>query len=93
MHCRGVASTLLRASFVEFRLLGWRVVAGQVDRLTNTGSAAGLDRTRINGTRRDIVKDYANFGSSVYAPLARDGRVVDKPLSKLEDAVAGALPL
>lgn len=66
------------------------VVESRIDKLTNTGSAAGLDRTRVSGTHRDIIKDYSDFGSSVYAPLARDGRALDRPLPKLETAVAGA---
>ena len=27
--------------------------------------------------KRDIVEDYANFGSRVYAPLTREGRKVE----------------
>jgi hypothetical protein len=62
----------------------------QIDGLTGTGSAAGLDRTKRGGNRRDIIADYSSFGSSVYAPLAREGRTFDKPLAKLETAVKGA---
>jgi hypothetical protein len=28
-------------------------------------------------SKRDIIDDYANFGSRVYAPLTREGRKVD----------------
>jgi len=32
----------------------------------------------IKGERRDIIEDYANFGSTVYAPITRDGLSLDK---------------
>jgi len=38
----------------------------------------------IKGERRDIIEDYANFGSSVYAPITRDGLSLDKKANKYE---------
>ena len=34
--------------------------------------------------KRDIIIDYANFGSKVYGPLTRDGRNPDRNSLKLE---------
>jgi hypothetical protein len=34
--------------------------------------------------KRDIIADYANFGSSVYAPKARDGSFRDKASATLQ---------
>lgn len=34
--------------------------------------------------RRDIIGEYASFGSKVYAPLTRDGRNPDRKSFKLE---------
>ncbi len=34
--------------------------------------------------KRDIIADYANFGSSVYAPKARDGSFRDKASTTLQ---------
>lgn len=31
---------------------------------------------------RDIIEDYANFGSTVYAPITRDGLSLDKKANK-----------
>lgn len=52
----------------------------QVDVLTNTGTAAGLGRT-VQGRRprqRDIIGEYANFNSKVYAPKTRFGQQPEK---------------
>lgn len=38
----------------------------------------------IKGKRRDIIEDYANFGSTVYAPITRDGLSLDKKANKYE---------
>lgn len=38
----------------------------------------------IKGERRDIIEDYANFGSTVYAPITRDGLSLDKKANKYE---------
>lgn len=38
----------------------------------------------IKGKKRDIIEDYANFGSSVYAPITRDGLSLDKKANKYE---------
>jgi hypothetical protein len=62
----------------------------QIDSLTRTGAAAALGNTKRGGHHRDIIRDYSSFGSTVYAPLAREGRIVDKPLAALEAAVKGA---
>lgn len=34
--------------------------------------------------KRDIIKEYSNFGSVVYAPITRDGLPLDKKASKYE---------
>ena len=36
------------------------------------------------GARRDIINQYSNFGSIVYAPITRDGLSLDKIASKYE---------
>lgn len=36
------------------------------------------------GKKRDIIKEYSNFGSVVYAPITRDGLPLDKKASKYE---------
>lgn len=36
------------------------------------------------GARRDIIQEYSNFGSVVYAPITRDGLSLDKIASKYE---------
>lgn len=36
------------------------------------------------GARRDIIQEYSNFGSIVYAPITRDGLSLDKLASKYE---------
>jgi hypothetical protein len=38
----------------------------------------------IKGKKRDIIEDYANFGSTVYAPITRDGLSLDKMANKYE---------
>jgi len=38
----------------------------------------------IKGKKRDIIEEYANFGSSVYAPITRDGLSLDKKANKYE---------
>lgn len=38
----------------------------------------------IKGQKRDIIEDYANFGSAVYAPITRDGLSLDKKANKYE---------
>jgi len=34
--------------------------------------------------KRDIIEEYANFGSSVYAPITREGLSLDKKANKYE---------
>lgn len=36
------------------------------------------------GAKRDIIQEYSNFGSIVYAPITRDGLSLDKLASKYE---------
>lgn len=36
------------------------------------------------GAKRDIIQEYSNFGSIVYAPITRDGLSLDKIASKYE---------
>ncbi|CAI2361398.1 unnamed protein product [Moneuplotes crassus] len=36
------------------------------------------------GSKRDIIQEYSNFGSIVYAPITRDGLSLDKIASKYE---------
>jgi hypothetical protein len=36
------------------------------------------------GNKRDIIQEYSNFGSIVYAPITRDGLSLDKIASKYE---------
>ena len=38
----------------------------------------------IQGVKRDIIQDYENFGSTVYAPITRDGLSLDKKANKYE---------
>ena len=38
----------------------------------------------IKGQKRDIIEEYANFGSTVYAPITRDGLSLDKKANKYE---------
>jgi hypothetical protein len=38
----------------------------------------------IKVKRRDIIEEYANFGSSVYAPITREGLSLDKKANKYE---------
>jgi hypothetical protein len=38
----------------------------------------------IKGIKRDIIEEYANFGSTVYAPITRDGLSLDKKANKYE---------
>ncbi len=37
-----------------------------------------------NNTRRDIIEDYANFASRVYAGITREGLSLDKIANKYE---------
>ena len=37
-----------------------------------------------NDTKRDIIEEYDNFGSTVYAPITRDGLSLDKKANKYE---------
>jgi hypothetical protein len=43
-----------------------------------------LNNVVIMGLKRDIIEDYANFGSAVYAPITRDGLSLDKKANKYE---------
>jgi hypothetical protein len=36
------------------------------------------------GAKRDIISEYSNFGSIVYAPITRDGLSLDKIATKFE---------
>jgi len=38
----------------------------------------------ITGKKRDIIEEYDNFGSNVYAPITRDGLSLDKKANKYE---------
>ena len=38
----------------------------------------------ISGNKRDIIADYDDFGSTVYAPITRDGLSLDKKANKYE---------
>lgn len=38
----------------------------------------------IKDLKRDIIEEYANFGSSVYAPITREGLSLDKKANKYE---------
>lgn len=38
----------------------------------------------ITGKKRDIIEEYDNFGSTVYAPITRDGLSLDKKANKYE---------
>lgn len=38
----------------------------------------------ISAQKRDIIEEYANFGSTVYAPITRDGLSLDKKANKYE---------
>jgi len=38
----------------------------------------------IKGQKRDIIEEYANFGSTVYAPITRQGLSLDKKANKYE---------
>lgn len=38
----------------------------------------------IKGKKRDIIEEYANYGSTVYAPITRDGLSLDKKANKYE---------
>jgi len=43
-------------------------------------------RKNVEGNleKRDIIEDYANFGSKVYAPITREGLSLDKKANKYE---------
>ena len=36
------------------------------------------------GAKRDIITEYASYGSTVYAPITRDGLSLDKKANKYE---------
>ena len=38
----------------------------------------------IKGKKRDIIEDYHNYGSTVYAPITREGLSLDKKANKYE---------
>lgn len=38
----------------------------------------------IKGRKRDIIEEYADFGSTVYAPITRQGLSLDKKANKYE---------
>lgn len=38
----------------------------------------------IKGGKRDIIEEYASYGSTVYAPITRDGLSLDKKANKYE---------
>lgn len=38
----------------------------------------------VTGNTRDIIADYENFGSTVYAPITREGLSLDKKANKYE---------
>lgn len=38
----------------------------------------------VKGKKRDIIEEYAIFGSTVYAPITRDGLSLDKKANKYE---------
>lgn len=62
----------------------------RVDMLTGTGGNAALGG---RGHKRDIIGDYANYDSAIYAPLTRNGRITDKSKPQLESAVKGSADL
>ena len=38
----------------------------------------------IKGKKRDIIEEYYNYGSTVYAPITREGLSLDKKANKYE---------
>jgi len=38
----------------------------------------------LKNEKRDIIEEYANFGSTVYAPITRHGLSLDKKANKYE---------
>jgi hypothetical protein len=38
----------------------------------------------LKSEKRDIIEEYANFGSTVYAPITRTGLSLDKKANKYE---------
>lgn len=38
----------------------------------------------IKGHKREVIEDYAGFGSTVYAPITREGLSLDKKANKYE---------
>lgn len=38
----------------------------------------------FKGSKRDIIEEYASYGSTVYAPITRDGLSLDKKANKYE---------
>lgn len=38
----------------------------------------------VKGQKRDIIEEYHNYGSTVYAPITRDGLSLDKKANKYE---------
>jgi hypothetical protein len=71
-----------------------------VDMLTGTGSFLGVGPVHASATgkgrkpTRDIIADYADYGSKVYAPLRREGAQSDKLRTAAKfEAGATAAPL
>ena len=38
----------------------------------------------LKSAHRDIIEEYAHYGSTVYAPITRDGLSLDKKANKYE---------
>jgi hypothetical protein len=38
----------------------------------------------MKSQHRDIIEEYAHYGSTVYAPITRDGLSLDKKANKYE---------
>lgn len=67
------------------KLAKTRAVADAVD-----STAVGAD-ARKSTTKRDIIAEYADYGSKVYAPIVRKGQHPDKLAKRGVDAIASDL--
>ena len=38
----------------------------------------------MTSVKRDIIEEYSNYGSTVYAPITRNGLSLDKKANKYE---------
>jgi hypothetical protein len=82
-HAQRTEEIRLKKTEIKERALA-KIHRKRIKVLRKMYKARKNENVDVKGKRRDIIEDYANFGSTVYAPITRDGLSLDKKANKYE---------